>query len=161
MPSEKIPVANIKRTVSGSSSSLRNSLPAYFLCEPFFSGKSLVAQIAKIHLQCRRPRSETWVRKIPWRREWLSNLAFLPGESHRRRRVVGYSPWGCKESDMIEGLTLALSKGDFFKLEENCFAVFTVLGCFLLYNSMNQSCTHHIYPLPLEPPSPPAVVSAP
>ena len=25
--------------------------------------------------------------------------AVLPGESHGQRRLVGYSPWGCKESD--------------------------------------------------------------
>ena len=28
----------------------------------------------------------------------------LPGESHGRRSLVGYSPWGCKESDMTEQL---------------------------------------------------------
>ena len=27
---------------------------------------------------------------------------FLPGESHRRRSLEGYSPWGCTESDMTE-----------------------------------------------------------
>ena len=25
-----------------------------------------------------------------------------PGESHGQRSLVGYSPWGCKESDMTE-----------------------------------------------------------
>ena len=30
---------------------------------------------------------------------------FLPGESHGQRSLVVYSPWGCKESDMTEGLT--------------------------------------------------------
>ena len=29
---------------------------------------------------------------------------FLPGESHGRRSLVGYSPRGCKESDMTERL---------------------------------------------------------
>ena len=29
---------------------------------------------------------------------------FLPGESHGQRSLAGYSPWGCKESDMIERL---------------------------------------------------------
>ena len=24
---------------------------------------------------------------------------FLPGESHAQRSLVGYAPWGCKESD--------------------------------------------------------------
>ena len=36
--------------------------------------------------QCRRPRFNPWVRKIPWRREWL----FTPGESHGSRTLVGY-----------------------------------------------------------------------
>ena len=35
-----------------------------------------------IHLQCRRPRFDPWVRKIPWRREWLPAPVFLPGEFH-------------------------------------------------------------------------------
>jgi len=26
----------------------------------------------------------------------------LPGKSHRQRSLVGYSPWGQKESDMTE-----------------------------------------------------------
>ena len=39
---------------------------------------------SRICLQCRRPRFDPWVRKIPWRREWLPTLVFLPGESHGR-----------------------------------------------------------------------------
>ena len=31
---------------------------------------------------------------------------FLPGESHRQRSLAGYSPWGCKEPDTTERLTL-------------------------------------------------------
>ena len=27
---------------------------------------------------------------------------FLPGKSHVQRRLAGYSPWGCKESDRTE-----------------------------------------------------------
>ena len=30
---------------------------------------------------------------------------FLPGESHGQRSLVGYSPWGRKESDTTEQLT--------------------------------------------------------
>ena len=30
---------------------------------------------------------------------------FLPREFHGQRRLVGYSAWGCKESDMTEQLT--------------------------------------------------------
>ena len=28
----------------------------------------------------------------------------MPGKSHGQRSLVGYSPWGCKESDMTEQL---------------------------------------------------------
>ena len=43
-----------------------------------------------------------WVRKIPWRRAWQPTPVFLPGESHGQRSLVGYSPWGRKESDTTE-----------------------------------------------------------
>ena len=46
--------------------------------------------------------------KIPWRREWQPTPVFLPGESHRQRSMTGYSPWGRKESDTTERLTLTL-----------------------------------------------------
>ena len=40
--------------------------------------------------------------------EWLPTAVFLPGESHGQRSLVGCSPWGCKESDTTEQLTLSL-----------------------------------------------------
>ena len=49
-----------------------------------------------------RHKFDPWVREMPWRRAWQSTPVFLPGESHRQRSLVGYSPWGCKESDMTE-----------------------------------------------------------
>ena len=45
-----------------------------------------------------------WVRKIPWRRKWHPTPVLLPGKSHGRRSLVGYSPWGHKESDTTEQL---------------------------------------------------------
>ena len=42
--------------------------------------------------------------KTPWRRQWQPTLVLLPGESHGGRSLVGYSPWGPKESDMTEQL---------------------------------------------------------
>ena len=33
------------------------------------------------------------------RSDWQPIPVFLPGESHGPRRLTGYSPWGCKESD--------------------------------------------------------------
>ena len=45
---------------------------------------------------------------FPWRREQLPTPIFLPGESMDKRSLVGYSPWGPKESDPNERLTLCL-----------------------------------------------------
>ena len=56
----------------------------------------------RICLQCGRPGFNPWVGKIPWRKEWQPTPVFLPGESHGQRSLVGYSPWGHKESDMTE-----------------------------------------------------------
>ena len=46
----------------------------------------------------RRPGCDPWVRKIPWRREWLPTPLILPGESHGQRSLVSYSPWGHKKT---------------------------------------------------------------
>ena len=42
-------------------------------------------------------RFDPWVRKIPWRRAWQPTPAFLPGEFHGEKRLVGSNPWGHKE----------------------------------------------------------------
>ena len=45
--------------------------------------------------------------KIPWRRAWQPTPVFLPRESHGQRSLVGYSPWGHKESDTTERVSTA------------------------------------------------------
>ena len=45
---------------------------------------------------------------MPWRRKWQPTPVFLPGESHGQRTLAGYSPWGHRESDTTERLTLSL-----------------------------------------------------
>ena len=42
--------------------------------------------------------------KIPWRRKWQPTPVLLPGKSHGRKSLVGYSPWGLEESDTTERL---------------------------------------------------------
>ena len=37
-----------------------------------------------------------------WRRKWQPTPVFLPGKSHGQRSLVGYCPWGRKESDMTD-----------------------------------------------------------
>ena len=44
---------------------------------------------------------------LPGSGRWLgirngNSLLFLPGKFHGQRSLVGYSPWGHKESDMTE-----------------------------------------------------------
>ena len=48
---------------------------------------------------------DPWVRKIPWRREWLPTPVFLPGKSHRQRSLGGY-----RESDTTTTDHLTLFK---------------------------------------------------
>ena len=40
--------------------------------------------------------------RVPWRRKWQPTPAFWPGESRGQRSLVGYSPWGCTESDTTD-----------------------------------------------------------
>ena len=67
-----------------------------------YSWASLVAQLVKNPHAMR----EIWVRfpgwEDPWRGEQLPIPIFWPGEFHGL-----YSPWGCKESDMTEQLSLS------------------------------------------------------
>ena len=58
----------------------------------------------RICLQCSIPGFDPWVGKIPWRRKWQPTPVFSPRESHGQRRLVGYSPWDCKELDTTEWL---------------------------------------------------------
>ena len=48
------------------------------------------------------PGFDPWVRKILWRRKWQPTPVLLPGKSHGWKSLVGYSPWGRKESDTTE-----------------------------------------------------------
>ena len=50
------------------------------------------------------------VGRFPWRRKWQSTPVFLLGESHGQKSLAGCSPWGCKESDMTERLSVNTHK---------------------------------------------------
>ena len=47
------------------------------------------------------------VGKIPWRKKWQPTPVFWPGEIHGQRSLAG-GPWGHKELDRTEQLSLSL-----------------------------------------------------
>ena len=55
------------------------------------------------------PGFSPWVWKIPWRRAWLPNPVFFPGESRGQRSPMDSTRWSRRESDMTEQLTSSLS----------------------------------------------------
>ena len=95
---------------------------------------------------------QTLVGRIPWSRKWLPTPAFLHGESHGERSLAGYSPWGHKELDTTEQLTLHFSYQLWgfkcfltrpTKTFWNRLSYFILCGClfvclFLIYNIVNQ-----------------------
>ena len=63
-----------------------------------YSWASLVAQLVKESaFSVGRSGFNSWVGKIPWRKEKLPTPVFWPGEFHGL-----YSPRGCKESNMTD-----------------------------------------------------------
>ena len=64
---------------------------------------TLIAQLVKNHLQRKRPRFDSWVRMIRWK--GAGYPVFWPGEFHGL-----HSPWGCKELDTTEKVSLSLFK---------------------------------------------------
>ena len=77
--------------------------------KPYFRA-SLVVQMVKNPPAMQETWFDSWVRKIPWRSEWLPTLLIvcLPGEFHGQRSLVGCSPWDPTELDMSEQLTLSM-----------------------------------------------------
>ena len=69
-------------------------------CGGFLSGSVVKNPPAVQEMQ--ETRVQSWVGKIAWKRAWQLTLVFLPGEFHGWRNLVGYNPWGCKESDTTE-----------------------------------------------------------
>ena len=55
---------------------------------------------------------ETQVRSLGWENPLEKGMethsSNLVRELHEQRSLLGYSPWGCKESDISEQLTLSL-----------------------------------------------------
>ena len=52
--------------------------------------------------------TQVWSKEDPQENGMQPTPVFLSGESHGQRSQVGYSPWGRRESDKTEQLTLSL-----------------------------------------------------
>ena len=65
-----------------------------------------MAQLVKNPLAIRRPGFDPGIGKIPWSRERLPTPVSWPGEFHGQRSLAGYSPRGCKKTDVTEQLSL-------------------------------------------------------
>ena len=79
--------------------------PTFLSMLTFFQGFPTGTSGKEPTCQCRRHKRfefDPWILKISWRRAWQLTPVFLPGDSHRQRSLVGYSPWCHKESDTIE-----------------------------------------------------------
>ena len=71
---------------------------------------------------------------LPWRRKWHPTPVLLPGESHGRRSLVGYSPWGGRERDSTERLHFPFSLYRSTNLAIICHHFLSIdLSIYLLY----------------------------
>ena len=60
-------------------------------------------------LETRETQVQCLGREDPLENEMVTHSILLPGKSHERRRLVGYSPWGHKELVTTERLHFLLS----------------------------------------------------
>ena len=86
--------------------------PGEGICYPLqYSWASLVAQLVKYPSAMQ----ETWVGKIPWRREWLPIPVFWPGELHGL-----YNPWNSPRQNIGVG-SVSFLQG-IFPTQVSCIA---------------------------------------
>ena len=77
---------------------------------------SLIAQLVKIRLQCRRPRFDSSDRKVCWRRNWLPSpvsLSFSGGLAGKE------SAYNAGDLGLIPGLGRPLGEGKSYPLQDS------------------------------------------
>ena len=106
----------------------------------------------KIVPHCGKPGFNPRIGRIPWRRERQPTPIFFPGEFHAQSSLVGYSPWGLKESDMTERLihTILTAAGGWRPQGGSVQFSSVAQSCLTLCNFMNRSTpglpVHHHLP---------------
>ena len=68
---------------------------------------SLLAQMVKILPAMQETQVWSLGREDPLEKGMATHSTILAWEFHGQRSLEGYSPWGCKEEDMTEQLTLS------------------------------------------------------
>ena len=97
--------------------------------------------------QYRRYRLDPWVGKVPWRSKREPTPVFLSEESHGQRSLVGYSLWGCKESDTTEWLHVHVqTMVEVMKIMVTSFR--RSHACTYTLSTPNPAAGHH-WPMPL------------
>ena len=80
---------------------------------------------------------ETWVQSLGWEdpleKEQLPTPVFWPGEFHGL-----YSPWGCKESDTTERLSLTLTQTAFIYVSN----IFLLINSTFTFFNRNLGVSH-------------------
>ena len=82
-----------------------------------------------ICLHCGKTRVLSLGREDPLEKEMATHSSILAGKSHGPRILVGYSPWGHKESDMTEQLHFKSLKLSFLF----CFVLFCLRRHYCLF----------------------------
>ena len=91
-----IPLSIFNRTVNRTVASIKKDFPGGSVSKEFACNAGDMGSILGL------ARSQ--------KRRLQPTLVLLPGEFHGQRSLAGYRPWGHKESDMTEWLTLLLFK---------------------------------------------------
>ena len=109
-----------------------------------------MAQIVKRLPTMRETQVQSLGREDPLEKEKQPSPVLLPGKSHGQRSMVGYSPWGRKESDTTNFTFLyeilfssfsffILSKMNIFFCKHNLHTIYMIQFHFTFYVTINNS----------------------
>ena len=112
----------------------------------YMCGASLVSKSVKKPPAMQEIRVQSLGQEDPWRGAWQPTPVFLPGEVHGQRGLLGYSPWGHKDLDRNERLTLYvhdmlsyINKRNKLTSKQTQFSSVQSLSCVRLCDPMNLS----------------------
>ena len=108
-----------------------------------YSWASLVAQMVKNPPTVR----ETWLRSLGWKAPLEKGVA-THSSILGQRSLVGCSPWGCKESDMTERLSVKFSvmKSKYQgKMTVECTIMLVLSNLISRFKKLHSSHQAHIY----------------